>query len=108
MDVKTGDKIEFKDHFRFFIDYQVGQMWFRYFMWNFSGRQNDDQNRYELSKGNWITGISFIDEMRLGPQTNLPDHFLSNPSRNVYFGLPLILGLLGLYFQAKRDKKMHG
>jgi tetratricopeptide (TPR) repeat protein len=105
MDVKTGDKIEFKDHFRFFIDYQVGQMWFRYFMWNFSGRQNDDQNRYELSKGNWITGISFIDEMRLGPQTNLPDHFLSNPSRNVYFGLPLILGLLGLYFQAKRDKK---
>jgi len=84
---------------------QVGQMWFRYFMWNFSGRQNDDQNRYELSKGNWITGISFIDEMRLGPQTNLPDHFLSNPSRNVYFGLPLILGLLGLYFQAKRDKK---
>jgi tetratricopeptide (TPR) repeat protein len=74
-------------------------------MWNFSGRQNDDQNRYELSKGNWITGISFIDEMRLGPQTNLPDHFLSNPSRNVYFGLPLILGLLGLYFQAKRDKK---
>ena len=105
MGVKTGDKMEFKDHFRFFIDYQVGQMWFRYFMWNFSGRQNDDQNRYELSKGNWITGISFIDEMRLGPQTNLPNHFLSNPSRNVYFGLPLILGLLGLYFQAKRDKK---
>ena len=105
MGVKKTDKMEFKDHFRFFVDYQVGQMWFRYFMWNFSGRQNDDQNRYELTKGNWITGISFIDEMRLGPQDNLPAHFLSNPSRNVYFGLPLILGLAGLYFQAKRDKK---
>ena len=105
MGVKKTDKMEFKDHFRFFVDYQVGQMWFRYFMWNFSGRQNDDQNRYELTKGNWITGISFIDEMRLGPQDNLPAHFLSNPSRNVYFGLPLILGLAGLYFQAKRDKR---
>ncbi len=105
MGVKKTDKMKFKDHFRFFMDYQVGQMWFRYFMWNFSGRQNDDQNRYELTKGNWITGISFIDEMRLGPQDNLPAHFLSNPSRNVYFGLPLILGLAGLYFQAKRDKK---
>ena len=105
MGVKKTDKMQFKDHFRFFVDYQVGQMWFRYFMWNFSGRQNDDQNRYELTKGNWITGISFIDEMRLGPQDNLPAHFLSNPSRNVYFGLPLILGLAGLYFQAKRDKR---
>ena len=105
MGVKKTDKLEFKDHFRFFMDYQVGQMWFRYFMWNFSGRQNDDQNRYELTKGNWITGISFIDKMRLGPQDNLPAHFLSNPSRNVYFGLPLILGLAGLYFQAKRDKR---
>ena len=105
MGVKKTDKLEFKDHFRFFMDYQVGQMWFRYFMWNFSGRQNDDQNRYELTKGNWITGISFIDKMRLGPQDNLPAHFLSNPSQNVSFGLPLILGLAGLYFQAKRDKR---
>ncbi len=105
MDIKDPmKKLEFKDHFSFFMDYQVGQMWFRYFMWNFAGRQNDDQNKYELTKGNWITGISFIDEMRLGPQANQPDHFLNNPSRNVYYALPLILGLIGLYFQIRRDR----
>lgn len=103
--VDPNKKISFWDHFGFFMDYQVGQMWFRYFMWNYSGRQNDDQNHFELTKGNWITGISFIDEARLGPQQNLPSHWKSNPTRNVYFALPFLLGLLGVYFQVKRDKR---
>jgi hypothetical protein len=98
-------KITFSEHFKYFLDYQVGQMWFRYFMWNFAGRQNDDQNRYELVNGNWMTGIDFIDEMRLGPQSNLPDSMQRQEGRNYYFALPLILGLLGLWFQAKRDQR---
>jgi hypothetical protein len=80
-------------------------MYFRYFMWNFAGRQNDDQNRYELVNGNWMTGIDFIDEMRLGPQSNLPDSMQRQEGRNYYYALPLILGLLGLWFQAKRDQR---
>lgn len=98
-------KITFAEHFKFFMDYQVGQMWFRYFMWNFAGRQNDDQNRYELTNGNWMTGIDFIDEMRLGPQSNLPDSMAKQEGRNYYYALPLLLGLLGLWFQAKRDQR---
>jgi hypothetical protein len=105
MGVKPSDKLKFSDHFKFFMDYQVGQMWFRYFMWNFAGRQNDDQNRYELTKGNWLTGITFLDEMRLGPQDNLPAHFANNPSRNVYYALPLLLGLLGLVYQVQKDQR---
>jgi len=98
-------KITFSEHFSYFLNYQVGQMWFRYFMWNFSGRQNDDQNRYELVNGNWMTGIDFLDEMRLGPQSNLPDTMKAQGGRNIYYALPLILGLLGLWFQAKRDQR---
>jgi len=98
-------KITFSEHFSYFLNYQVGQMWFRYFMWNFSGRQNDDQNRYELINGNWLTGIDFLDEMRLGPQSNLPDTMKAQGGRNIYYALPLILGLLGLWFQAKRDQR---
>jgi hypothetical protein len=105
MGVKPTDKLKFSDHFKFFLDYQVGQMWFRYFMWNFAGRQNDDQNRYELTKGNWITGIAFLDEMRLGPQDNQPAHFTNNPSRNVYYALPLLLGLIGLIYQVQKDQR---
>jgi len=98
-------KITFSEHFKYFLDYQVGQMWFRYFMWNFAGRQNDDQNRYELTNGNWMTGIDFIDEARLGPQSNLPDTMKRQEGRNIYYALPLILGLLGLWFQSKRDQR---
>jgi len=98
-------KITFSEHFKYFLDYQVGQMWFRYFMWNFAGRQNDDQNRYELTNGNWMTGIDFIDEARLGPQSNLPDSMKKQEGRNLYYALPLILGLLGLWFQSKRDQR---
>lgn len=88
-----------------FLDYQVGHMWWRYFMWNFAGKQNDLQHRYEYTKGNWISGIKFIDEWRLGPQDNLPFHERNNPGRNVYFFLPLLLGLVGAYFHFKKAGK---
>lgn len=88
-----------------FLDYQVGHMWWRYFMWNFAGRQDDEQHRYEYTKGNWISGIGFIDEWRLGPQSDLPFHQKNNPGRNVYFFLPLLLGLIGAYFHYKKAGK---
>lgn len=105
--MKITDKdapISFGKHFAFFMKYQIGQLWFRYFMWNFAGRQNDEQNRYEFTKGNWISGISFWDEARLGPQDNQPAFLKNNPARNVYFALPLFLGLIGLFFQFSKDK----
>jgi hypothetical protein len=91
-------KPTFSENLKFFFKYQLGQMYFRYFLWNFSGRQNDMQGHGGVLKGNWITGYNVIDEMRLGPQKNLPSSMQSNRSRNVYYMLPLILGLLGLVF----------
>lgn len=95
----------FGQNFAFFMNYQIGHMWWRYFMWNFAGRQNDEQHRYELTKGNWLSGIGFVDNMHIGPQKNLPDHFKANKARNTYFLLPLILGLIGLWFHFKADWK---
>ncbi len=95
----------FGQNFKFFMDYQIGHMWWRYFMWNFAGRQNDEQHRYEVDKGNWISGVNFIDEMRLGPQSNLPYHLEHSPARNTYYFLPFILGLIGLYFHFKNASK---
>jgi len=81
-------------------------MYFRYFMWNFSGRQNDIQANYktEINKGNWISGIPFIDNMRLGSQDSLPSSMRNNKAHNRYFMLPLLLGLAGLYFQYKKHR----
>ncbi len=90
---------------KFFMDYQIGNMWFRYFMWNFAGRQNDEQNRYELTKGNWVSGIKPLDAARLGPQSNLPPSLANNKARNHYYLFPLLLGLWGLIYQYKKDKK---
>ncbi len=105
-DIKDPKKpITFAQHFKFFVRYQVGMMYFRYFMWNFSGRQNDAQHRMELTKGNWITGIPFIDSWRVGNQAKLPDHFKNDPSRNTYFMLPFLLGIFGLYYQYKKNNK---
>ena len=71
MDIKdTKKKPSFGLHFKFFMEYQLGHMWWRYFMWNFAGRQNDQQHRYELTKGNWLSGIGFVDKMHIGPQDN--------------------------------------
>ena len=97
--------ISFAQNVKFFFEYQVGKMYWRYFMWNFSGRQNDAQHRYEMSKGNWITGIGFIDAMRIGNQENLPDHMKNDPSRNTYFMLPFLLGVFGLWYQYKKNNK---
>ncbi len=95
----------FVENIRFFLRYQVWHMYGRYFMWNFVGRQNDMQGHGEILKGNWLSGIRIIDEMRLGPQTNLPDSIANHPSRNIYFGLPLLLGLFGFFFHLNRNPK---
>lgn len=90
----------FAENLRFFFSYQVNFMYWRYFMWNFSGRQNDIQGQGEVSNGNWITGIKFIDEQLVGPQDNLPDDIAKNKGHNTYFMLPLLLGIIGLLYQA--------
>ncbi len=89
----------FGENLRFFFNYQVRYMYFRYFMWNFAGRQNDIQGNGEIQQGNWISGIPVIDNAMYGDQSKLPDHLKNNPARNKYYLLPLILGLLGLLFQ---------
>ena len=81
-------------------------MYWRYFMWNFAGRQNDLQGNGELEHGNWITGIPFIDNLRLGDQSLLPDELKENKGHNVFYCLPLILGLIGLFWQAYRGKRI--
>ncbi|GAB4286592.1 MAG: DUF2723 domain-containing protein [Marinilabiliales bacterium] len=95
----------FGQNIKFLIRYQIGWMYFRYFMWNFAGRQNDFQGHGNVLDGNWISGINFIDEARLGPQDDLPDKYKNNKARNKYYFLPLILGLIGLFYQAKKDSK---
>ncbi len=95
---RPKDKPSFAQNLRFFFRYQIGYMYMRYFMWNFAGRQNDIQGHGELHKGNWISGIPFVDNARLGSQENLPEHFRDNPGRNAYYFLPLILGILGMIF----------
>lgn len=95
----------FYDNLRFFFSYQLNFMYWRYFMWNFSGRQNDLQSLGESEKGNWITGISFIDNAMLGDQDMIPDTLKENKGHNVYYALPLLLGLLGLFWQAFRGQK---
>ncbi len=93
------------DNIRFFLSYQVNYMYWRYFMWNFAGRQNDIQGSGENDKGNWITGISFIDNLMLGDQSLLPDDLKNNKGHNVFYCLPLLLGLIGLFWQAYKGEK---
>lgn len=91
-------KPTFAENLRFFIDYQVNFMYWRYFLWNFSGRQNDVPADGGIENGNWITGISLIDNLLVGDQTSLPTRMLENKGRNVYFMLPLLLGVFGILF----------
>ncbi len=98
--MKTIYKPTFGENLAYFFKYQIGFMYLRYFMWNFSGRQNDVQGHGSIIRGNWISGIPFIDS-RLGPQDNLPHSLKDSKARNVYFMLPLLLGLIGLYFHSK-------
>ena len=93
------------DNIRFFLSYQCNFMYWRYFMWNFCGRQNDIQGNGELEHGNWITGISFIDNLMYGDQSKLPDDLKNNKGHNAFYGLPLILGLIGLFWQAWRGRR---
>lgn len=95
----------FTENMRFFFRYQLGHMYFRYFMWNFSGRQSDEQGYGDIKSGNWITGIKFVDAMRLGPQDNLPKSVTENKGHNRYYALPLILGLLGAWFYFQKHRK---
>jgi hypothetical protein len=93
------------DNIGFLINYQLGWMYWRYFMWNFAGRQNGDQGYYswDKSSGNWISGIKFIDSMRLGNQSELTETMKNDPARNTYFMLPFLFGLLGLFWHAKNN-----
>jgi len=93
------------DNLKYFFSYQMNFMYWRYFMWNFAGRQNDIQGNGELEHGNWVTGISMLDNPRLGDQSKLPSDLQNNKGHNVFYCLPLILGLLGFFWQAFRDKK---
>jgi len=99
---KTIQIPTFGENLKFFYRYQVVQMYWRYFMWNFAGRQSDIQSHGEISNGNWLTGINFLDSMRLGDQSKLPQEFKNNKARNKYYLLPLILGLIGIIFMYNR------
>ena len=88
------------DNLMFFFSYQCNWMYWRYFLWNFAGRQNDIQGHGEPEHGNWLTGISFIDNLRLGDQSKMPDELTNNKGHNVFYCLPLLLGLLGLVWQS--------
>jgi len=98
-------KPTFSENLRFFFSYHVNHMYWRYFMWNFVGRQNDIQSHGSVLNGNWLSGVKFIDEVRLGDQDNLPEKLANNKARNSYYFLPLILGLLGIIIQYKKGKK---
>jgi len=101
---KTLIKPSFATNLKFFLTYQVDHMYIRYFMWNFVGRQNNIESQGEIDHGNWISGINFIDKARLGDQAHLPAS-MKNPARARFYFLPLILGLLGFFFQLSRNKK---
>jgi hypothetical protein len=96
----------FSENLTYFFRYQLGHMYFRYLMWNFSGRQNDIQGHGEINKGNWMSGIPFIDEniRGLGPQDNIPENMANNKGRNIYFMLPFLLGIIGLLYHMKKNK----
>ena len=97
--VKVPSQLE---NIRFFLSYQCSFMYWRYFMWNFAGRQNDLQGNGELEHGNWITGFDWFDNWRLGDQSKLPDELKNNKGHNVFYCLPLLLGLIGLFWQSLR------
>lgn len=102
LDIKRPSFIQ---NMKFMFEFQFGYMYWRYFMWNFTGRQDDVQGQYTDLHGNWLSGIKFIDELRLGNQDNLPSDVKNNKARNTYFFLPLILGIIGLVFHFKNDQK---
>lgn len=99
------EKPSMGDNLGFMIEYQFGYMYMRYLLWNFAGRQSDNQGKYDNIEGNWMTGIKIFDESRLGSQDNLPSDVLQNKGRNLYYAIPFLLGLLGLIYHASKDLK---
>ncbi|MFT3737447.1 MAG: DUF2723 domain-containing protein [Breznakibacter sp.] len=95
----------FSENLKFFFSYQVYHMYLRYFLWNFSGRQNDMQGNGEMNRGNWITGIPFVDKLMYGDESLLPKEYTQNPARNGYYMLPLLLGLVGIFYQYNKGKE---
>ncbi len=95
----------FAENFRFFIKYQVGHMYLRYFMWNFAGKQNDIQGYGGKFFGNWISGIPLLDNWRLGNQNQIPDEYKNHKAQNKYYLIPLLIGIVGIFFQLKYDKQ---
>ena len=107
---KVYDKLQptMAENLRYFVDYQVGWMYFRYFMWNFAGKQNDTQGHGDFQNGNWISGVDSIDELRIGSRDTLTQEMQDNKGLNKLFYLPLLLGLIGLIFQIVRDPRGAG
>jgi len=99
------EKPSFFDNLRYMFDFQMGYMYWRYFMWNFSGRQNDLQGKLDPVNGNWISGVTLIDNWRLGPQDKLPSELANNKGKNKYYMLPLLMGILGFAFLYRKDPK---
>ena len=104
-DYLTIEKPSFSDNMKFMFEYQFGYMYFRYLMWNFVGRQNDQQGNYESLEGNWLSGIGFIDNLHLDNQSELTTDMKNNKGRNTYFFLPFILAVIGMIYHAKKEWK---
>jgi tetratricopeptide (TPR) repeat protein len=104
-ETETVEKPTFGENVKFFFQYQLGWMYSRYFAWNFIGRQNEIQGHGSPNEGNWKTGLTGLDESRLGPQTGLPDNAENNKGNNSLYAFPFILGLIGLFYQIKKDGK---
>jgi hypothetical protein len=103
-DIKEDKKPTMADNLKFFFDYQLNYMYWRYFMWNFAGRQNDIQGHGNILNGNWLSGFSFLDSIRLGDQSMLPESMKNSKAYNKFYFLPLILGLIGFWYHYKNDK----
>ncbi len=104
MNLGENESPGFWQNMRFFMEYQLGFMYGRYFAWNFIGRQNDVQGHGSLQEGNWLTGIKALDALRLDNQQNLPPSMLENAGRNLFYGLPFLLGMAGLIYLSRRSK----
>lgn len=105
LEMNEGETPSFAQNLKFFTSWQLGFMYWRYFLWNFAGRQNDFEGQGEPENGNWLTGIKILDSVRLGNQHDLPQSQRNNEGHNIYFGLPLILGIAGLIWLYRRNKQ---
>ncbi|WP_196885558.1 DUF2723 domain-containing protein [Aureivirga sp. CE67] len=105
IDQRATRKPTFGENLKYMLSYQFNYMYIRYFLWNFVGKQNDLQGNMDIHNGNWISGINAVDSFFVGPQDNLPSDIKNNKGRNTYYGLPLILGIIGLLFHLSRKPK---